>query len=654
MTATSRHWLENELVMNLLVRQPGSPSSRVALLGAAVCAVIGTASTARADNTVVVDEASLEAAEAAGAAFSRVMAKAPAHATDQTRLVDLPLWQSIASVLKRDVGETQRADKRAGVGIAGNAHRLFDVGWLASADARFSLVGIAARFDRRAFHAAGCGEIRLIYRLGYQLPATKRRAALASFLPLTVSIELLPSANGSGCGRVFEWWKRATHAAGASRGTALLDPKGYLRAALDDRRRWHRIAVNFQRVRWPSAVRPDLGGHAEYVLRAFAWDAGAGAFVAAPLENTPEVASLRRGSKRWKELRNWLADPRQRRAIDAGTVTIPEKFLATRSLSVTPRGLARLANRPFRQVFRPADFASLPYSNDHALRSPAAFIRRLDGISCAGCHQSRAVAGFHWIGMRAMPSARPKQASALAEQSPSVAAPPDTAVAFSPHVAADLPRRQRALQTAHGDDGSIRPFAERSELDRGPGSACGLGDLGFADWTCSPGLRCAAISGLSGDGSVGECVPATPQVGDACQPAQISAVRDATRDRARATEEIPCAAGLVCQATRVGFPGGMCSGSCAPLPAGGACGAIAILTPFNNCLARGQPFSHCAQQHSHPAGLAACSQHRPCRDDYICTHSEAAGAGEGTCIPPYFLLSLRVDGHPLAAGRTDR
>lgn len=604
---------------------------------------------ARGDNAflvVVTDAEAVGAAEAAGAAFSRVMAIDPTRGDADASLRTLPLWQSVANVLKRDVDETKRADKQAGVGVAGNAHRLFDVGWLSSDAARFSLVGIAARFDRRPFHADGCGELRLIYRLGYTLPATTRRAALASFLPLTVSVELVPSAAGTGCARMFEWWQRAARGTGGALGTALLDPKGYLRPAIDDRRQWHRVAVNVQRVRWPSAVRPDLGGHAEYVLRAFAWDAAAGALVAAPLENTPEVATLQRGSKRWTELRDWLADPLQRRAIDAGTVTIPAKFLATRSLSVTPRGLARLANRPFRQLFKPGDFAALSYSNDYTVRSPEAFIRRLDELSCAGCHQSRAVAGFHWVGMRAMSPA----AAGVAQSEPGRAglAPPDTAVAFSPHVAADLPRRQRALQTAQGDDAQVRPFAERGELDRGPGAACGLGDPGFAEWTCPKGLRCTAISALVGDRTVGECAAPTPQIGDGCQPAQIAAVRDATNDRALLVGQVACADGLVCQATRVGFPGGMCSGRCDPLPPGGRCGAIAILTPFNNCLARGQPFSLCAKEHSHPAGLAACSQHRPCRDDYICAHSDNAGLGEGTCIPPYFLLSLRVDGHPVA------
>jgi hypothetical protein len=577
----------------------------------------------------VTDAEALRAAEAAGAAFPLAMAFDSAAELESSSLGSLPLWQSIANVVRSDVEETRRSDKHSGVGISGNAHRLFDSGWLSHPAAAFWLVGIAARFDRRPFHSRGCGEIRLIYRLGYRLPATERRAALASLLPLTVSIELLPVIDGKPCEYLVSWWQRAVSGGGSSAGTSLLEPRGPLRSALDDRKQWHRVAINFQRVRWPSAVRPDLGGHAEYVLRAFRWDSAARNFVAAPLENTPAVAALPRGSKRWIELRDWLANPQQRDAIERGIVTLPDRFLATRSLSVTPRGLARLANRPFRQLFRPADFASLSFSSDHAIRSPEAFIRRLDGLSCAGCHQSRAVAGFHWLGTRAVGT--------------EVA---DVAVAFSPHVVADLSRRRRWLHETPANEASMRPFAERGELDRGIGSACGLGDPGFASWTCPKEARCAAVSELSGDRTVGECVPAVPQVGDACEPARLVSHPDGAKDRAEKRAPIACDGGLVCQATRVGFPGGMCSGGCDPLPAGGRCGAIAILTPFNHCLARGQPFSHCAQQHSHPAGLAACSADQPCRDDYVCSQAKAA-AGQGTCIPPYFLLSLRVDGHPI-------
>ena len=89
-----------------------------------------------------------------------------------------------------------------------------------------------------------------------------------------------------------------------------------------------------------------------------------------------------------------------------------------------------------------------------------------------------------------------------------------------------------------------------------------------------------------------------------------------------------------------------CSASCACACASGGpestCGAIAILTPFNRCLAKGHPFPKCITENVRPAALRKCSTDAPCRDDYICARTPS---GEGACIPPYFLFQLRVDGH---------
>jgi hypothetical protein len=86
----------------------------------------------------------------------------------------------------------------------------------------------------------------------------------------------------------------------------------------------------------------------------------------------------------------------------------------------------------------------------------------------------------------------------------------------------------------------------------------------------------------------------------------------------------------------------MCAASCDALPSDAACGGIAILTDFNACLARREPFTTCVENHVRPAGLRACSTDSPCRDDYIC----AKAAASGVCLPPYFVFQLRVDGHP--------
>ena len=69
---------------------------------------------------------------------------------------------------------------------------------------------------------------------------------------------------------------------------------------------------------------------------------------------------------------------------------------------------------------------------------------------------------------------------------------------------------------------------------------------------------------------------------------------------------------------------------------------IALLTPFNNCLARGGAFTECAKL-ARPAGLASCDARIPCRPDYLCARTPGGGSA---CLPPYFVLQMRVDGHP--------
>jgi hypothetical protein len=90
----------------------------------------------------------------------------------------------------------------------------------------------------------------------------------------------------------------------------------------------------------------------------------------------------------------------------------------------------------------------------------------------------------------------------------------------------------------------------------------------------------------------------------------------------------------------------MCTSSCADLPEAGTCGVIAVLEPFNACLARKTPFPRCLAEHVTPAGLRACDARTPCRDDYICARVPGGAAtGRGACMPPYFLFQMRVDGH---------
>ncbi len=597
--------------------------------------VCGSAGAAQTPLQLVTDPAALQAAEAGGMGFARWFGVAPGHGglVSNQALAAAQRWNDLRRPLAQAVQATGRGDPQAGVGVARYAHRLFDVRWLDSPDAFFELVGVVNRLDRRPFNDGTCGETRLIYRLAYRTPAMQSR------LPMTVSVELRADApNAAGhCAQATRLWMPPKDVTGAALGRWLSSADGPLAPPRLAPERIARIAVNLQSMRWPSGVRPDLGGHAEYLLRTFHRNPASGHYQPAPLENTPDVQRLRADRALRAELLGWLKAPAQQAALDAGTLRIPSRFLATESRSVTPRGLARLANRPFAQVFQPDDWQAVPGSR--TLGSPAAVLRRLDDLSCAGCHQSRAVAGFHLLG-----EDRPDLGRTFTTGNA-------LAVAHSPHAQDELARRAIYLMGTLRQQAAdpFRPLADGGGPGGAFGAACGLGDAGFAGWQCASGLRCQAEGGPSHDGTVGVCMSEAPVVGGLCEPSRIVPRVDGRQDRAAFTatpRQISCGgAGTVCERTAVGFPGGMCSGRCEPGSADGVCGRIAVLDDFNRCLAQRQPFAQCLT-HTRAGQLRRCSATQPCREDYICAQADDADADGGACIPPYFLFQMRVDGHP--------
>jgi hypothetical protein len=543
---------------------------------------------------LVTSPAALQAAEKYGASFAHWTGEAPGSdgiATNQA-LMRSPAWRSVVEPISASLASIQRRDRQAGVGISKYPHRLFDARWLASPDAFFELVGVANRMDRRPFQSGACGETRLVYRLAY------RTAEMQSRLPMTVNVELrgdAPDADGSCASTAKRWQPPQASMTDEATGRWLVSADGPLAPQRLALARIAQVTTNLQSVRWPSAVRPDMGGHAEYMLRAFRWNAGAKRFDVAPLENTPDIAKLKANAPLRKELQQWLQQPANLRALDEATLQIPEKFLATEAISVAPRGLERLANRPFAQVFTPGEWQAVQGSR--TLQSPQAVLRRLDDLSCAGCHQSRAVAGFHLLGVDRRGASRTfTTGNALA-------------VPHSPHVQDELARRgayvRASLSTPRPDP--FRPLAEPDDANT---------------------------------------VAEKPTVGARCEPTRITASANPWLDRAEKLPRIACEGMLsVCEKTAVGFPGGMCSGPCDPGDKNSTCGGIAILSDFNSCLAAKKPFGECLAKHTRPGNLRSCSAQQPCRDDYICAQAEDQPEGRGACIPPYFLFQMRVDGH---------
>jgi hypothetical protein len=539
----------------------------------------------------------------------------PSSATDRSNraLAENARYASLKKVLESDLAELASKDSKLGVGMK-YGHRLFDPSWLSSSAFRFELAGVVNRVDRKVFAPGTCGEVRFLYRLAYR--AEVQEQVIESRVPMTLNVvRWLPQ--GDQCLTELSRWQLALDDPELE--NKLLAEGGPLHE-LVQRTRLKSVEVNLQSVRWPSTIRPNMAGHAEYLMRAFR--PANGQLQPAPLENTPDVARLRADPKLRQQLLVWLRTSDALRGADQGTVRLPDEFLATVATSVAPHGLARARNRPMSALFEPKDFDGMALAGSETFASAEGLLRRLDGLSCPGCHQTRSVAGFHFLG--------DDDASRRADV---------IAVPHSPHFEEDRGRRVHyfAEMLLGRTPDERRPPAER--MGGGEyGAHCGLlPNSDYARWGCDAGLSCQRL----GDDEVGVCLPEARGPGDVCEVGRMNPSFDARRDSMRLESVSTCPSGF-CERNGVGFPSGMCSGGCDDLPPSATCGNIAILDAFNTCLARQTPFEQCILDASRPGALRKCSLAEPCREDYVCARLPS---GEGGCIPPYFLFQMRVDGH---------
>jgi hypothetical protein len=534
---------------------------------------------------LITEPAAIDEVVAAGGGFGALFG-APKATDTATLAASSSRYAALADTIAADLAALAAAHPGAGVGVRGHMTRLFDARWLRSKQTRFDLVGIAPRIDRaRLPH--DCGDVRLLFRLAYD--ATVGGEQISSRLPMTISVSLAPKPNDTtnGCREDAMAWRVpesiADDAAAVGR---WLVTEGALAGALAPSR-VTLVLTNAQLVRLPAAAQPVLGGHAEYQLRAFVID-GNGTLVESPLENTPDVARIRGDQALRDELLAWLRDPATLDQIDSGVHRVPAHLLATRTSSYSPFGLARPANRSFARLFTEDELAALPLASRKTIATPAALLRRLDESTCHGCHQVRSVAGFHLVGVDA----------------PNAPAGAALAIAYSPLLASERARRSSLIETV--------ATGARADFGRPP-----------------PPVEQAPAS--------------PPQIGDACELGTVRAsTRGPERDAIVNSRRVSCGPRLACTPQRGGFPGGMCKARCDALGDRAVCGVIAV-HPFNDCLGSGAPFSKCIE-HVRPIGLARCSDAMPCRDDYVCARTPA---GDGACLPPYFLFQMRVDGHPL-------
>jgi hypothetical protein len=690
--------------------------------------------------------------------------------------LNLRVAKRITKTIQTDLAELAKGD------VDGDKDSL-DARFFTHPGSRIELVGIINRIDRQFIKDKvpgsedhdRCGEVSVIYRFYYSLHA----GAVQSRLPVTMNV-VFPAVprdkpqNAANCRDIAARWKAELARSGRTVDQTvddLTNPDFGILSTITGRD-IERIELNMQayRIR-ASNDETDFGSTAEYVIRVFRWDPTPKQFIVSFLTNQIDRGRLlgNGDANSCKPEPNtpaitkdgfvaYLTQPKVLFDIDTGTLNIDKQYLACRATTVSPGGPHRSKNQPFwnaptaaqqiisdQQIRAAMTKAETPKQKFSFMKSPDDVRTRLNELSCSGCHQARAIAGFHFPG------------ADRADTKPSNA----VLLPGSPHFYGDQPRRIDILnRLANGEIltryGLAAGYAGRplnkykpqigddTELLGGWGGACLFPDQLKASqrqWDCKKGLVCAPLFASANAPTVGTCVPENgKQIGDAMQQGRVTTIRYGV-DRYMRTDPKPQVppkwtersvrrtlipdgpwsqnppAGNSYYAAHQeyfvgndsddqpipqlfvnkrdaktgGFPSGALRLSeCKDLPPEATCGLLAS-SGFNNCLievANGtRRLNECFVQRTSYAGVRACDERSPCRDDYIClrpigydaTNGHAKfeqratdiagiqdrrdfgqkepdaewlgrnggkGDSRGLCIPPYFVFQFRSDGHP--------
>jgi hypothetical protein len=402
--------------------------------------------------------------------------------------------------------------------------QLFDRTLLYSSDARFVLAGVVNRMDRAFLAEQNCGEIRLIYRLTRTGEPAAGDAETSPRLPMTLNIVLKAKGDSTidsrgtaiSCAEIARRWLAAGELTltGVEFANKLIAKDGPL--DLIGPENIDRIETNLQIAHARKSAVRDF--RTDYLLKVFHLNAQSRSFEESPLENQVDSARILADQKLRSDFKSWLLDPGHFSELDRGTVLIPEQFLATGAIAATPVGFAPSNLQPafglvqgedaaVDPLFRESEVvAALKQAADNGvtlqnIRSVAGFERRLNDMTCSGCHQTRGIGGFHFPGVDWM------------------AAKPDnsTVVPASPHFFGDQIRRRDILASIR--DGKApdysRGFSSRPQLrgstelagteyQDGWGAHCYVphgnaadNDRSFKSWSCAEGLACQATGQAS-------------------------------------------------------------------------------------------------------------------------------------------------------------
>jgi hypothetical protein len=461
-------------------------------------------------------------------AVARIMA--PERSADiplsSGQLFALPSMTAVRAALDGEFDRYIAGHKAAhpnetiGVG-AGYDFQLFDRAALDSDDARFLLAGIVNRMDRAFVSPENCGEIRLIYRLRRTAPIGEGEASPR--LPMTLNIVLKAKGDSSDavtCAEIARRWLASGESplTGSELATRLMAKDGPLDPVRPEN--IDRIETNLQIAHAPKSAVRDF--RTDYLLKVFRLDPKARIFEEAPMENQIDRERILADENLGRDFKAWLLDPGHFGEFDRGAILIPERFLARSAIAVTPAGFDPSELQPAfglvqgegaaaKPVFSESDIvAALRKAADIGvtaanIRSVAGFARRLNDVTCSGCHQTRGIGGFHFPGVDWM-AAKPSNSSV---------------VPASPHFFGDQIRRRdilNAFKSGSGPDYS-RGFSERPQLRPrseffaelagtshydGWGAHCyqpsptaADNDPSFRSWTCAAGLACQAVGKTS-------------------------------------------------------------------------------------------------------------------------------------------------------------
>jgi hypothetical protein len=441
---------------------------------------------------------------------------ASAPLTSDLLFASLPQLKEIPPAIDaefdRYIAQHKQASPSETIGVGdGFDVQLFDRAVMTSPNTRFVLAGIVNRMDRAYVSEESCGEIRLIYRLARFEPKPDG-SNTATRLPMTFNLVMKArdphQIDGSGkpviCAEVARRWLDNGDWQG---------PIGSRAAPYDAM--IDRIETNIQISIAPKSALHDF--RADYLLKVFKYDAATKIFVESPLENQIDRDRILADDALRRDFKAWLLTPANLGEFDRGTVLIPEKYLAKSAVAPTPAGLDGSTLQPEFGLVEGEGKGDPIFTDDDVvgalkqaaargvtmenIRSVAGFQRRLNDVTCSGCHQTRGIGGFHFPGV-----------DWLTENASN-----STIVPASPHFVGDQLRRRDILTAfAAGKRPDFsRGFASRpqtrgsrelagTEYQDGWGAHCslqnegsGTADKSFTSWTCAKGLTCQAAAASS-------------------------------------------------------------------------------------------------------------------------------------------------------------